>query len=120
VESNGKKTAFLREVIRQLDLPAIVHQGRIETILPKLSTPDIITARALSSLNQLCAYIAPLMARPSSENCRAILQKGQNSEAEIAEAQQNWHFSIDIFPSQLQTDSSVLVIRHIRPRLPSE
>jgi len=120
IESNGKKAAFLREVIRRLELPAIVHQARIETILPKLPVPEIITARALSSLDALCGYIAPLMARPGGKACHALLQKGQSAAAEISEARRNWQFSIDIFPSRLQNESSVLVIRHIQPLSPIE
>ena len=46
VESDQRKAVFLSTVIRELGLPAKVHNQRIET-LPRLF-PDVITARALA------------------------------------------------------------------------
>ena len=37
VESNGRKCAFLREVVRTLGLPVSVHNGRIEDVLDRLT-----------------------------------------------------------------------------------
>lgn len=51
VESNARKCAFLREVVRQTRAPAIVHAGRIEAVLPRLEgRPDVVTSRALAPL----------------------------------------------------------------------
>ena len=46
VESDQRKAVFLSTVIRELGLPAKVHNQRIET-MPNLR-PDVITARALA------------------------------------------------------------------------
>lgn len=51
VESDQRKAVFLSTVIRELDLPAKVHNQRIET-LPQLF-PDVITARALAPVPKL-------------------------------------------------------------------
>ena len=48
VESDQRKAVFLSTVIRELGLPAKVHNQRIET-MPNLR-PDVITARALASV----------------------------------------------------------------------
>ncbi len=51
VESNARKCAFLREVVRETRAPAIVHAGRIEAVLPGLEgRPDVVTSRALAPL----------------------------------------------------------------------
>ena len=55
VESDQRKAVFLSTVIRELDLPAKVHNQRIET-LPQLF-PDIITARALAPVPKLLKLI---------------------------------------------------------------
>ena len=55
VESDQRKAVFLSTVIRELDLPAKVHNQRIET-LPQLF-PDVITARALAPVPKLLKFI---------------------------------------------------------------
>ena len=55
VESDQRKAVFLSTVIRELDLPAKVHNQRIET-LPQLF-PDVITARALAAVPKLLKLI---------------------------------------------------------------
>jgi len=55
VESDQRKAVFLSTVIRELGLPAKVHNQRIET-LPRLS-PDVITARALAPVPKLLKLI---------------------------------------------------------------
>ncbi|XDZ62322.1 16S rRNA (guanine(527)-N(7))-methyltransferase RsmG [Alphaproteobacteria bacterium LSUCC0396] len=55
VESDQRKAVFLSMVIRELDLPAKVHNQRIET-LPQLF-PDVITARALAPVPKLLKLI---------------------------------------------------------------
>lgn len=55
VESDQRKAVFLSTVIRELELPAKVHNQRIET-LPQLF-PDVITARALAPVPKLLKLI---------------------------------------------------------------
>ncbi|MDA0357875.1 MAG: 16S rRNA (guanine(527)-N(7))-methyltransferase RsmG [Proteobacteria bacterium] len=55
VESDQRKAVFLSTVIRELDLPAKVHNQRIET-LPQLF-PNVITARALAPVPKLLKLI---------------------------------------------------------------
>ena len=55
VESDQRKAVFLSTVIRELELPAKVHNQRIET-LPQLF-PDVITARALAPVPKLLKII---------------------------------------------------------------
>ena len=55
VESDQRKAVFLSTVIRELGLPANVHNQRIE-IMPNLQ-PDVITARALAPVPKLLNLI---------------------------------------------------------------
>ena len=49
VESNQRKCAFLRTAIRETGAPAVVHEGRIESVLKQWREPvDYVSARALT------------------------------------------------------------------------
>ncbi len=52
-ESQGKKAAFLAELVRTLGLTAQVHGGRVET-LPQGRTFDAVTLRAVDRMEQAC------------------------------------------------------------------
>src|SRR5206468_7864864 len=62
VESNLKKSAFLREAARVLSIPAIVHAARIEDFVATTAQAcDVVTARALAPLDKLIGYASPLL-----------------------------------------------------------
>ncbi len=117
IESNGKKCAFLNAAIRELDLKSgaldiQVHNGRIEEILPKLDQPDLISARALGSLNDLLTLTHPKL----EFGAFGLFPKGKGHDQEIKEAEKNWHFSVDSHPSRLEDGSVVLKISGVHPR----
>ncbi len=62
-ESQNKKSAFLREIIRTLALPTEVWAARAET-LPPNRLFDIITLRAVDNMPQALAAAKPLL-RPT-------------------------------------------------------
>ncbi|TJV08097.1 MAG: 16S rRNA (guanine(527)-N(7))-methyltransferase RsmG, partial [Mesorhizobium sp.] len=59
VESNRKKASFLQAVVGQFNLPARVFARRIDGAYGFVSTPQIVTARALASLPMLLELSAP-------------------------------------------------------------
>lgn len=59
IESAGKKAAFLRTAAGHLHVPARVHSARIEAMWEKIETPQVVTARALASLNDLFGLTEP-------------------------------------------------------------
>ncbi|RWM16135.1 MAG: 16S rRNA (guanine(527)-N(7))-methyltransferase RsmG [Mesorhizobium sp.] len=90
VESNRKKASFLQAVIGQFNLPAKVIARRIDDAYPLVSTPQIVTARALASLPVLLDLSAPwLMA-----GARGLFHKGRDYRAELAESAQRWSFDL--------------------------
>lgn len=91
VESNTRKCAFLRTVIRDTGAPATVHEGRVESVLAGWDAPaDRVTARAVASLTTLFTLAAPLMTR----GVPAAFPKGEDYRAEIAEAGRTWDFDL--------------------------
>ncbi|WP_336293769.1 16S rRNA (guanine(527)-N(7))-methyltransferase RsmG [Bartonella sp. CB169] len=112
VESNGKKIAFLRTVITQLNLPATVHHCRIEDAYQKIKAPDVITARGLASLDDLLKLAFPFF----SQKTIALLQKGRDYSREITNASANWQFNLIKYKSKIDEDSVILEISHLLSR----
>jgi 16S rRNA (guanine527-N7)-methyltransferase len=92
VESMAKKCRFLSEAVAQLELPAQVHNARAEDLKLKV---DVVTARAVAPLTRLLGYAAPYFAR----GALGLFLKGQDAQAEIAEARGAWRFDVDVSPS---------------------
>jgi 16S rRNA (guanine527-N7)-methyltransferase len=116
VESNLKKVAFLREVIRETKVPAIVHAARIETIASTLGGPvDYVTARALAPLPELFEMIAPFL----KKGAKALLPKGQDLERELTEATKNWNIEADSVPSKTSKAGQILIIHALSKRPPT-
>lgn len=108
IESNARKAAFLREVTRELRIPAIVHCERIEDFIVRESvTPEVVTARALARLPRLIELIQPLLAKGAT----VLLPKGQDVEVELEEATRCWNISADLVPSKTSSEGCILVVR---------
>jgi len=116
VESNMKKAAFLREVIRESKAPGIVHAARIETLDPVcfLPMPDYITARALAPLPDLFAMIAPFVKR----GAKALLPKGQDLDIELTEATKHWNIRAEQVASKTSETGRVLIVHALSRREP--
>ena len=84
IESAGKKCTFLRDTARRIGAPVTVHHCRIEQVEP--IEADVITARALASLEKLLTYAH----RFSTETTRMIFPKGQDFVTELTEATKYW------------------------------
>ena len=108
IESNEKKSAFLREAVRVLALPAVVHNARIEYVTQSWDRPvEIVTARALAPLPQLLQYAQPLL----EKGAQALFLKGQDVDTELTEAAKYWNVDADILPSLTHPDGRILRIR---------
>jgi len=86
VESDRKKSAFLEYAARQLDLPNVtVHNRRLEEVGQDKTFRerfDIVTARALASLNVLLEYGIPLLKTGGT----GWFWKGIRAEEEVTQA----------------------------------
>lgn len=116
VESNLKKVSFLREVIRETKIPAIVHPVRIETMASAFGeTVDYVTARAVAPLPELLEMIAPFLKR----GAKAVLPKGQDLERELTAATKNWNIEADSVPSKTSRAGRILIVRALSKRHPT-
>ncbi|HRE19644.1 MAG TPA: 16S rRNA (guanine(527)-N(7))-methyltransferase RsmG [Rhabdaerophilum sp.] len=110
VESNQKKAAFLRYVTQDLALPVEVHACRIEDCIERIQQPDIVTARALASLDTLVGYTNLLLKRGAV----GLFPKGRDHQEELTEALRNWQFSYTLHPSA--TDPKARIIEASFPK----
>lgn len=108
VESDGRKAAFLREVIRATGVSASVHVGRIEAFHPK-EKARVITSRALASLDKLLDFAEPLLA---SEGVCLFL-KGQKAREELTDSEKKWKISADLRESVTDPEGVILRIDRI-------
>lgn len=106
VESNGKKGAFLRHVATSLNLPVEVHVGRIEDVLITLSTPQVISARALASLDALLGFSNLLLKR----GVIGLFPKGREYQDELTAAEKNWHFKTELHTSVTDSKARILQV----------
>jgi 16S rRNA (guanine527-N7)-methyltransferase len=111
-ESNGKKVAFLREVIRQTNTNAQVHQIRLETLEDHLPAriPRYVTARALAPLERLLFWAEPLLKRGAV----GLFHKGQDVDSEVNEATKFWKIGAIIrHTSMTDSDGAILEVKEI-------
>jgi 16S rRNA (guanine527-N7)-methyltransferase len=113
IESNNKKCAFLREVLRVTGAPAIVHADRVADFSKRYRGElEVITARALAPLPELLSIAYPLLKRGS----QGLFPKGQDVEAELTQAAKCWSIQASLVPSRTDPKSRVVVIRHAEPK----
>jgi 16S rRNA (guanine527-N7)-methyltransferase len=86
MDGTGKKIAFLREVVAKLGLAQVeVVQGRAEEMgnsADYRAQFDLVTARAVASLNTLVEYLLPLVRRGGL----AVIYKGASAPQELVES----------------------------------
>ncbi|HEY6858623.1 MAG TPA: 16S rRNA (guanine(527)-N(7))-methyltransferase RsmG [Pseudolabrys sp.] len=112
IESNGKKAAFLREAVRATRVPAVVHQGRAEKFGESCAeTVHAVTARAVAPLKILCDQAFPLIIRGAV----GLFPKGQDVDAELTDAAKYWTLDVSKVPSKTSPESSIVVIRSLKP-----
>lgn len=108
IESDQRKSAFLREAARLTGASATVHAMRIEA--SALSPAPLVIARALAPLPVLLGLAAPKLA----EGGVCLFLKGKNATAELTAADPQWHMRVERFPSRTDPSASILRISEIK------
>lgn len=108
IESDVRKSTFLRNVIRELDLPASVIIGRIEQTPPVQA--NVLSARALADLTQLLHFAQHHLA-PGGQ---ALFFKGETWEKEVETARKSWSFDLIAHKSETNTNSAILEVKDIQ------
>ncbi|MFN3663036.1 16S rRNA (guanine(527)-N(7))-methyltransferase RsmG [Yoonia sp.] len=107
IESDQRKSAFLRNVVRELALNASVSAVRIENV-PSVGA-DVVSARALGAL----PVLLPLVAAHIADHGVALLHKGRQATKEIEDARKDWRFDLEEAPSLTDPEARILMIQRI-------
>ena len=109
VESNARKSAFLRDVARQTATPVEIHNARIEEIAARgtVTQVDVIMARGVAPLAKLLDWSRPFF----GPEAVGLFLKGRRAEAEIDDARRGWTFDLRAHASMTEPDGQVLEIR---------
>lgn len=112
VESNAKKVAFLRTALGMAGARVRIEQARIENCAARSDEFDIVTARALASLDTLLDLASPWLGRGAV----ALFHKGRDYRREVEESRGAWDFHLLEHASVADPESVVLEIRDVRRR----
>lgn len=107
VESDQRKSAFLRNVARECGVHCEVISKRIEAVDPL--GVDILSARALADLKTLLSFCD----RHLSESGLALLPKGANWKKEMDEAREEWKFDAEPITSLTEPQAVILKIKGV-------
>ena len=102
VESDQRKSVFLRTVIRELGLSANVFNQRIETL--PACYPDVITARALAALPKLMRLIDSQI----HHGLTCLFLKGVTAEEELTNFQTYSNMIPNLYPSLSRADGVIV------------
>ena len=108
IESDQRKSAFLRTVSRETSINVEVITARGEDVLPL--GVDVVSARALAPLAELLGYAN----RHLIEGGVSIFHKGRNNEAELRDALANWQFTYEKVESLSHDEGAILTIGDLR------
>ncbi len=108
IESIGKKANFLKVVNDELLLNMDIYNDRIEKL--NLTKADVITSRAMASLEKLLEYSKPFC----SNKTRLLFLKGEKWQEEVRGAEKKWRFDFTTKQSQTSDRGCVLQIENIR------
>jgi 16S rRNA (guanine527-N7)-methyltransferase len=103
IDSMAKRCRFLAEVVRALGLPATVHNFRAEDLDIQV---DVVTARACAPLVKLLGFARPYLQR----GARGLFLKGQDVEAEIAEAARFGAKGLRLAPSRSDPRGRIVIV----------
>jgi 16S rRNA (guanine527-N7)-methyltransferase len=111
IESNQKKSAFLRVALNETGARGSVHSVRAESAISVISECDRISARALADLDTLLSYSSPWMIEKKTT---AFFHKGRDYRRELTEAHGRWDFDLIEHASAVEKDSVILEISNLR------
>lgn len=112
VESDAKKCAFLQTVSRETGTKVSVANERIEKAAERLAAPDVITARALASLESLFSYCYPWIV--SNPDLALIFPKGEQAAQEMEAARAaDWIFDVTETVSETDRNARILTLTKV-------
>lgn len=109
VESDRRKSAFLREAARQCRIAVEIVSTRIESreTQQMIGQVDVVTARALAPLGRLFELAAPLFGPETT----GLFPKGRGVADEIEAARVAFAFDVVLEPSMTESQGAIAVVR---------
>lgn len=107
IESDQRKSAFLRTAARECGVSLTVRSERIEQA-PKMQA-DILSARALADLDVLLEFAE----RHLAEDGLALFPKGASWQKEVDNATQRWRFDLEPITSLTEPEAVILKIKGV-------
>ena len=118
IESNARKCAFCKEVVRETGCSVEIHHARIESLghRNRFGEVEIVTSRALAPLGQLfrlgSAFLKPGM--------QGLFLKGRQASSELAEAEKEWTFEAVLHPSVTDADARIVQVTNLQEKGPED
>jgi len=111
IEPRRLRADFLRRVVEQLSLANItVVQAKVEAVT--VPPVDVITARAVASVERLFAMTAHL----SHKGTSWVLPKGRSVQSELDEARKTWQGAFRLEQSRTDPEAQILIATDVRPK----
>lgn len=107
IESDQRKSAFLRTVARECGLNVTVLSERIEKVQPQ--NAGVVSARALADLKTLLGYAVRHVAPTGT----LLFSKGKTWGKEVDEAQAVWKFDCETVKSATDPEAVLLIIKGV-------
>lgn len=110
-ERIGKKAAFLKTMVRELDLSS--HCDVVsDDILNEKRKFDIITARAVTSISDFLDLTEHCLAKDG----QYLLMKGGRYNEEIELATKNWSFDVELRDSLTEDNAKLVILSNTQRR----
>jgi 16S rRNA (guanine527-N7)-methyltransferase len=110
VESDQRKSAFLREAARATGAPVTVHNCRIEEAASEIaSSVDAVTARALAPLPRLIAFATLWL----NNSAIGVFPQGRGSEVDNFVFQNSQGYDFSFAENIVDRDGRILVVRKL-------
>ncbi|KIC24352.1 MULTISPECIES: 16S rRNA (guanine(527)-N(7))-methyltransferase RsmG [unclassified Leisingera] len=107
IESDQRKSAFLRTAARECGASITVLSSRIEQVEPQ--SADVLSARALAGLSDLLGFAERHLAADGV----CVFPKGENWKKEVDNARQQWRFELETTKSLTEPEAVILKIRGV-------
>ncbi|MBY6056420.1 16S rRNA (guanine(527)-N(7))-methyltransferase RsmG [Leisingera daeponensis] len=107
IESDQRKSAFLRNAARECGVPISVLSKRIEQV--DRQSADVLSARALADLSELLGFAE----RHLAEDGVALFPKGGSWKKEVDNAREQWRFALETAKSLTEPEAVILKIRGV-------
>jgi len=106
IESIEKKCAFLRAAADTMELGSrvTIQRSRAEDLTGMVA--DVVTARAVASLEVLLSYAQ----RFTGKSTLCLFPKGRTAADELTQARRSWRIEAELIPSRSDPESSIVAV----------